>query len=164
MNLFSEFEKRCEVFNIRNEGITYILAYSGGTDSTALLHLTEKLCKCKGSNQFIVAHYNHTLRPEAEQEIKLIQSLCADNELQLVIGKGDVASEALKLKKSEHDMGRKMRYDFLAECALGVDVKPSDNLPSQTENVILTAHHQDDQIETVLMRLISGAGVDGMAG
>jgi len=125
------------------EGGKLGLAVSGGPDSLAMLLLAEAAIP----RQFEVATVNHGLRPEAADECALVESICAEREidcavLSVEIGEGNLQEQA-----------RRARY-----CAL------TDWAREQGLAALLTAHHADDQAETLLMRLNRGSGLAGLAG
>lgn len=127
-----------------------ILGVSGGPDSMALLHI---LCRIK--NEFklhlVCAHFNHLLRSEATQEEEFVKNVCADLKIKFISERKDVGSffEGDSLEQT----ARNLRYDFFQKCSRQVKIKK-----------ILLAHHRDDLIETVLMRIIRGTGLRGLRG
>jgi tRNA(Ile)-lysidine synthase len=121
----------------------FIIAYSGGVDSHVLLHLAAAT-----TIKFSVIHINHGLSANADAWQQHCQQVCDDLGVPLLIETVSV----------EHDHGslesaaRQARYQCLAQ-----------HVTTET-HVLLTAHHQDDQAETLLMRLLRGSGVHGWAG
>lgn len=89
-----------------------------------------------------------------------VTALCDSLGVRCHIGRGKVGEEAVRRKVSVHAAARDLRYRFLTETALGWAADSRANEPP----VILTGHQLNDQVETVLMRLLSGAGIDGLAG
>jgi len=125
------------------EGGRLGLAVSGGPDSMAMLLLAEAGI----SGQFEVATVDHGLRPEAKDECALVERICAEREiackvLRVQVGQGNVQERA-----------RDARYAALADWARDRGLA-----------AILTAHHADDQAETLMMRLNRGSGLSGLAG
>lgn len=131
---------------------TLIVALSGGADSTALLDLLSRL---PGFNlRLVVAHLNHCLRgseSDADEEFcrKLAESYGIPFEIRRVDVKGLAKSEGLNLE----DAGRRARINFLDQ------VREKHGAAA-----IVTAHHSDDQAETILMRLLRGSGMTGLCG
>jgi tRNA(Ile)-lysidine synthase len=125
------------------EGGKLGLAVSGGPDSMAMLLLAEKAIP----GQFEVATVDHGLRPEAKSECAMVAEVCAARSiacevLRVEVKEGNVQSEA-----------RAARYAAFASWA-----------KDRGLSAIATAHHADDQAETLLMRLNRGSGVAGLAG
>ena len=120
------------------------VALSGGIDSVVLLHLLHQLQK---SQNFILkaSHVHHGLSKNADKWVKFCEKLCTKLSIPL-----DVNYVKLPQKKSLGIEGeaRQLRYEKL--------------LQSQTDLVVL-AHHEDDQAETFLLQLIRGAGVKGLS-
>lgn len=123
------------------------VALSGGVDSTALLHACDRLRSTHPSLQLRAMHVNHGLQPAAAQWTEHCRSLCA---------RLGVAFEAVELAlvpprgASVEAFARDARYRALAARL-------------QAGEALLTAHHQDDQLETVLLQLFRGAGIAGLA-
>lgn len=133
---------------------TIVVAFSGGADSLCLLHLLQTLCgagKRYPALQLHVAHLNHQLRGDAsEQEAMLVAQLAESWGLPYTIGTSDVPKLAQQEHRSLEDAGRTARYRFLREVAQG--------------QLIAIAHHQDDQVETLLLHWIRGGGTASMVG
>lgn len=119
------------------------LAVSGGPDSLALL----LLCASVIPGEFAVMSINHGLRPEAASEVAMVAHVCDALNIPFTAESVEVAAGNLQAK------ARAARYDALARWA-GADAL----------SAIATAHHADDQAETLLMRLARGSGLAGLAG
>lgn len=120
----------------------YVVAVSGGVDSMALLHM---LLQQPGL-QLVVAHANHGMRPDAEQDETFVREFAVQHDLpfySIQLNLGQDASEAT---------ARTARYDFLQQCSKKV-----------TALGIILAHHQDDLIETALLAIMRGTGWRGLA-
>ncbi len=137
-----------------------LAAVSGGADSTALLELLHKLRTEDGGFELRAAHFHHGLRPEADLELRHVQRLCENLGVECVVGRGDTGKAAGISKKGVHSAARELRYRFLAEQALRWKRASGAASPP----VIATGHHLDDRVETLLMQLLSGAGIGGLAG
>ncbi len=120
------------------------VALSGGVDSVVLLHLLHQLQKTQNFT-LKASHVHHGLSKHADKWVKFCEKLCAKLSVKL-----DVHYIQLPQKKSLGIEGeaRRLRYEKL--------------LQSQTDLVVL-AHHEDDQAETFLLQLIRGAGVKGLS-
>jgi tRNA(Ile)-lysidine synthase len=123
-----------------------IVAVSGGADSLALLHILAHLRSIYPLG-LIAATLNHGLRPEAADEVAFVQQMAAAWDVPCIAGHVQLGTVGIEAA------ARKARYDFLAEVAQSTD-----------SYAIATAHHADDQTETILMHLIRGSGVQGLVG
>ncbi len=124
----------------------YIVAVSGGVDSITLLDLLIKGTNRNASNYIIIAHINHGIRSDSALDESLVKSIAQDNGLRY-------HSKRLKLSPdSSEALARQKRYEFL------------DNLKSKYQaEAIMTAHHQDDLIETFLLNLARGTNRRGLS-
>lgn len=138
--------------NMIKENDHIILAISGGPDSMALLYIMDKLKK-DFKITLTVAHVNHSLRPEADEEESFVKECSLNLGIPFYSHKADVAKIALQEKKSIEEAGRQVRYQFFDR--LLKDLKA---------DLIATAHHQDDNAETVLLNLLRGTGIKGLRG
>jgi|GEM_PF-1561298 len=133
---------------------TVICAVSGGADSMAMADLFRQYYAIEGRLRLIIAHFNHHLRLEADQEAEMVKNWCNGNGLTFEYGEGDVAGYAESTGVPIHTAARVLRYNFLTS------LYPK----SPHKRVVCTAHHQDDQAETLLLRLFSGSGAKGLSG
>ncbi|WP_187275796.1 tRNA lysidine(34) synthetase TilS [Parahaliea aestuarii] len=122
------------------------LAYSGGLDSTVLLHL---LCEARALRPELppltALHINHQLQADADQWQAHCAACCADLGVPFVAQSVDVALDGEGLEAA----ARRARHRVFERCV-------------QAGEVLFTAHHQDDQVETLFLRLLRGAGVAGL--
>ncbi len=132
--------------NLRNE--TVVVACSGGPDSMCLLDLLTKL-KVELNLKIVVAHVNHKLRKESDSEEVMVKKYAQKNNLIFELLE---INEYLTSNFTESD-ARKRRYNFFSEL-----------LTKYNTNILLTAHHGDDLIETILMRLTRGSNLSGYIG
>jgi tRNA(Ile)-lysidine synthetase-like protein len=129
------------------------VAVSGGADSVALLRALAELAPKLGV-VLLVLHLNHKLRgSESEGDAAFVGELAARLSLEAVIESEDVAADAARLHLSLEAAGRRARYGFFQSAAA-----------AHRLDCIATAHTLDDQAETVLLRLLRGAGTSGLAG
>ncbi|PKK40219.1 tRNA(Ile)-lysidine synthetase [Clostridiaceae bacterium JG1575] len=138
--------------NLFTPGQRILVAVSGGPDSVALLHLLvglrEQLPLCLG-----VAHVQHGLRPEAEEEAQFVRSLCEGLDLPFYLGRCEVRQRAQDCGLGIEGAARALRYEFFEQV-----------MEEQGYEGCALAHHRDDQAETFLLRLIRGAGLHGLTG
>lgn len=128
-----------------------VVAVSGGADSVALLDILVHLEDERLS--LVVAHLNHGLRDAASDgDEEFVSRLAAGYGLPFVARRADVAALAGTSRLSLEDAGRRARYAFFDETAR-----------AHGATSIAVAHHLDDQAETVLIRLLRGAGGSGLS-
>ena len=125
------------------------VAYSGGLDSAVLLHLCAAYAREHGIT-LRAFHVHHGISPNADDWLAHCRQQCVEL---------DVAFEAAYVQLNEANAdgveaaARQLRYHALGEMCQRHQV-----------DVVLTAHHQDDQAETILLQLLRGAGVAGLCG
>ena len=142
-----------EVYNfIRNNiGLkmedSVVIGVSGGPDSMALLYILNEFKK-NMNLKIICAHVNHNVRKESEQERIDLENYCKEN---------NIIFEYIKIEKwgedNFHNEARTIRYNFFEELIENYDAK-----------YLMTAHHGDDIIETILMRIVRGSTLKGYSG
>ncbi len=132
-----------------------VLAVSGGADSVALLRVMVALKAANGgAGQLYVAHLNHGLRGEdGDADAAWLAALCERLALPLITDKCDISSLAAEQGDGWEAAARTARYDFLRQTA--------ERLGSR---FVATAHTADDQVETVLQRIVRGTGLAGLSG
>jgi tRNA(Ile)-lysidine synthase len=135
-------------------GERVVVAVSGGPDSTTLLVSLARL-RDNLHIELTAAHFNHMLRSEEEAaaDLDFVRSVASALDISVGHGGGDVRAWARAEHKSIEDAARQLRYTFLA-----------DKANEASASVIVTGHTIDDQAETILLHLIRGAGLDGVAG
>jgi tRNA(Ile)-lysidine synthase len=157
MVLLNSFEEKIfntiQNYQLISKNQTVLLALSGGADSTALLILLKKLSNMLGYSLYAM-HLNHMLRgKDAECDEQFCIRLCRSLGVKCFVKKIPVMQYASKNRLSVEQAGRNIRYrEFF---------KLSEELKADK---IATAHHYDDHIETVLMRIMRGTGIDGLCG
>ena len=119
----------------------YVVAVSGGVDSVSLLHLLAQHPGVK----LTVAHYDHGIRPDSAEDRRLVGELARERKLPFVYHRGELGSGASEAA------ARRARYEFLHEVRRVSGAR-----------AIVTAHHQDDVLETVILNLMRGTGRRGM--
>lgn len=138
--------------NLINENDKIVIGVSGGPDSMCLLHVLNEL-KPSLNFDIFVAHINHMIRKEAEEETQYVQEFCSKIDVPCFVKFVDVTKKAESEKTGTEEAGRNARYDFFDEVAKKVGA-----------NKIATAHNSNDNAETVLMNIIRGAGTTGLKG
>lgn len=135
------------------EQSTILAAYSGGKDSTALLHLLLKL-KTELKLNLVAAYYNHGIRFDAPQEESWAIDQCAALGIPLLIGQGHIPERLKETGGNLEEIASRERYRFLQD-SLATLPRPA---------FLATAHHAGDQLETLLFRLARGSGPQGLLG
>lgn len=145
-----------EAYRNRGERPLFCVAFSGGSDSTALLHVLKELREEKQDGSFSLAavHVNHQIRAGAAADEAFCADLCQAWEIPLKIVHIQGLEIAAKEKLSLEEACRKGRYEAF-EAYLQEQKKPA---------YLLLAHHQMDQAETVLLNLLRGSGSEGLSG
>ena len=134
------------------QGQTVLVAYSGGADSTFLLATLAEL-SAEWQFDVVAGHLHHGQRSEADAELVGCQAYCDSLEVPLVTGKADVPEMAKVMRIGLEEAGRNARYTFLSQAARGFSA-----------TAIATGHTLDDHVETVLVNLLRGTGLAGLAG
>jgi tRNA(Ile)-lysidine synthase len=143
----------CTARQLFSRGQKILVAVSGGADSMVLLHALHALAKQNRWNIF-VTHFNHQLRGRAsDADEKLVRQTAAKLRLKFIAGGADVKKVATRSKISVEMAARKLRHEFLARTAR------EQKIPD-----VALAHHADDQVELFFLRLLRGAGGNGLAG
>lgn len=129
-------------------GDKILVAVSGGPDSLCLLDLLWRL-----GHPLVVAHLDHAIRSEAIEDVQAVAAMAAERALPFVTDRFDVPAFAKSQKLSIEEAARGARYRFLFEQA--------EKFATQA---VAVGHTADDQVETVLMHLLRGAGLAGLSG
>ena len=132
---------------------TIVVGVSGGPDSLALLHLLG-LMKKKWNLKIVAAHVDHMFRGEQSKEDMLfVIEYCKENDLLCETIQIDVTTYANKYQLSSQVAARECRYDFFKSV-----------LDKYHSKLLALGHHGDDQVETILMRMVRGATGESLAG
>jgi len=151
--LFNQFKRTIDHFQLLRKGDRSIVGVSAGVDSMVLLHLLNA-CREAFDLFLIIAHVNHGLRPEeSEREAELVHRESERLGLPFEYGQFH-AKEFQKLGGlSPQDAARRIRFRFF-----------HDLLQKHGAQKIVLGHNADDQVETVLFRLLRGSGLQGLKG
>lgn len=153
MNLPEQIERSIQERKLFRNGARILVAVSGGVDSMALLAILQELAKPQGWKLF-VAHFNHQLRGRASDgDERLVQRTAKKLGLPFHAGRGKVMARAAEQGISIEMAARELRHQFLAKTARRLKCP-----------LIAIAHHADDQVELFFLRLLRGAGGEGLAG
>ncbi len=146
----AEYMKR---YKMAEPGDGVLAAVSGGADSVCLLLVLKVLEEVLGI-RVAAFHMNHGLRgDEADRDEAYVKELCERLGVPLKVVYENVSEYAQSHGMSEEEAGRELRYRHLSETAEEFGCSK-----------IATAHHKDDQVETVLMNLFRGSGLRGLGG
>jgi tRNA(Ile)-lysidine synthase len=150
--LKNKFANNVKKHLINNKNRQFLLAISGGEDSMCLLDIFLSF-QNNYDLTLHVAHINHGLRKEASKDKTLIKNICTKNDIPFSYSKVDIETFAKSNNFSIEEAARIKRYEFLANLANEHNIK-----------TLITAHHADDQIETVLFRFLNGSSIDNLGG
>lgn len=147
---------------------TIVVGVSGGPDSICLLDALNKITKfsqkCPQKNpepvgtdgdmlKIVVAHVNHMLREEADDDEQFVKNYCEKNGIEFYTKSIDVQKLANTNKIGTEEAGRIARYEFFDEV-----------LRKTGANKIAIAHNKNDKVETILMHTLRGSGMEGLKG
>lgn len=132
---------------------TIVVAVSGGPDSVALLRILHEISLTRMPLELICAHVNHGFRAESAEEAELVRSLAEELSIPFELAEFDIPLLMKESGLGPEGTAREKRYEFLIDTAYRYKAR-----------AVALAHHADDQAETVLMRLLRGSGLSGLAG
>jgi len=149
MNLLLQFEAFIRQTRMFEKSDHLLLAVSGGVDSSVLCELCSK-----SGYEHTIAHCNFQLRgKESERDEEFVRSMGKKYSVEVLVKKFDTEKYATEQKVSIQVAARELRYAWFHEI-----------LDSKKLKCIVTAHHLDDNIETLLMNFFKGTGISGMRG
>ena len=143
-------------YNMVENGEKVVLAVSGGPDSICMLDILNDIKNDETIDmnfEIVVAHVNHMIRKEAEEDEKYVKKYCEENQIEFYSKSIDVQKMANNNKIGLEEAGRKARYDFFDEI-----------LEKTNAQKIAIAHNKNDKVETVLMHILRGSGINGLKG
>ncbi len=126
-----------------------IIAVSGGPDSMALLHILHSF----GFKKLIVAHVDHGIRLDSYHDAHLVSHFTESLNRNFFLKQVNVPKLADQRNENLEAVGRDERYSFFRQLKA-----------EHRAQYIVTAHHADDQVETVLMNIVRGCGMSGLTG
>jgi tRNA(Ile)-lysidine synthase len=165
MDLLKSFQQYIKQQHLFQQKDKLLLAVSGGVDSVVLC----ELCKQAGYD-FAIAHCNFQLRgEESERDEQFVRALAEKYEVAFYSKTFDTKTVSQKEKKSIEETARDLRYNWFNELIGNTQLAksnevPAVNCPLPVANWLLTAHHANDNIETVLMNFFRGTGIKGLHG
>lgn len=130
-----------------------LIAFSGGVDSVVLVDILMKLKNYFGFRELALAHFNHMIREESDRDERFALDFAKERGLKIFIDRRNVKEYAKERKLNLEEAGRILRYRFLRE------IKKTEGF-----DCIITAHHLNDLVETALLFLSRGTGLDGLIG
>ena len=139
-------------YNLIQSGDKLVLGVSGGPDSISMLNILNEI-KEEWQFQIYVAHINHMIRKEADDDEIYVQQYCEKNNIQFFVKRVNVQEIANIQKMGTEEAGRNIRYEFFEEVLQKVGA-----------NKIAIAHNKNDKIETIVMNLLRGSGLSGLKG
>lgn len=131
--------------NVKLESGKYVVAVSGGVDSVVLLDMLARHNPKEADYQLIVAHFDHGIRPGSAADRQFVQTLAEKYQLPFEYAEGELGEQA------SEETARAARYLFL-----------KDVQQKHSAHGIITAHHQDDVLETAILNLLRGTGRKGL--
>lgn len=149
ISLEEKFKRHLQRRRFFSKQDTVIVAVSTGVDSMVLLTLLQKLPATMRPH-LVVAHVNHELRDQSAVEEQFIRDYCDHHHLQLAVTHW---SRSVHPASGVEAAGRAYRYRFFA-----------DLMKQRGARVLVTAHHQNDLAETMLMKMVRGGQLDELVG
>ena len=143
-------------YNMIQNGEKVVLAVSGGPDSICMLDILNDIKNDLSIDlkfEIIVAHVNHMIREEAENDERYVKKYCEEKQIEFYSKSIDVKKIANNNKIGLEEAGRKERYNFFDEV-----------LNKTNAQKIAIAHNKNDNVETVLMHILRGSGINGLKG
>lgn len=153
-----DFVREIEAFVDRRQliltGQTIVVAVSGGCDSVALLAVLHQLAAHPDRRwELSVAHLNHRLRADADADAAFVRDLAERWHLPFIVEDIEVAAAAAEWAMSIETAARAVRYEFLARTTSRLGAA-----------AVATGHHADDNVETILQRIVRGTHLRGLRG
>lgn len=144
--------KTIQKYNLISPKDKIVLGVSGGPDSLFMLDILNKLKK-ELDIELVVAHINHKIRIEADEEEEFVKRFCEKIGVEFYSKRIEVEKYANNNKIGLEEAGRKVRYEFFEEVC--------DEIGA---NKIAVAHNKNDKVETMIMHMLRGSGISGLQG
>jgi tRNA(Ile)-lysidine synthase len=144
----SSLQKTLDLKCQLDKSLPLVIGVSGGADSLCLLDVLQQMGYC-----LVVAHLDHSLRPDSVTQARFVEQEARRRGLACRIAREDVHAYAQIHNLSVEEAARRVRYHFLFQTAR-----------QQNAQAVAVAHTADDQVETLLMNLLRGAGMAGLKG
>jgi tRNA(Ile)-lysidine synthase len=152
LSVLGRFMETVREHGLLPEGSKVLVAVSGGADSVCLLDLL-RLVQERLKLRLAALHLNHGLRDTAARDENFVRTLCRDWRVELVVARVDVAAYAKRHKLGIEEAGRELRYRHMERVARKLKC-----------DVIALGHTANDNLETMLLNIVRGAGPRGLAG
>ncbi len=153
MDILDKAKNTIKKYNMLDLNDKVLMGISGGPDSVMLFRILNDL-KDDYKLKLKVAHLDHMIRKEdSYQDMEFVKSLCKNFNIDFCFKRVDIEKIAREKKDSVEKVARAVRYDFFAQVAEKEGFKK-----------IALGHNADDQVETILMRIIRGTGLSGLTG
>lgn len=152
MTIFDQVRRAIRDFRLIEKGDTVLAAVSGGPDSLAMLEILHQI-RDEFSFHLHVVHLNHGIREEAEREAEFVRDFAENRDIPVTILKYNIPMHLKETGGSLQEEAREIRYQLFTEVAEQIGAQ-----------VISLGHHADDLAETVFMRFLRGAGLEGLVG
>ncbi len=160
MDLFDDFLQRLKKFSFINKETDFLLAVSGGADSVVLTNLFFKAGKA-----FTIVHCNFNLRgAESDRDEMFVRSLGEKYNCPVIVKSFNTRQYATEKKQGTQEAARNLRYTWFIELLNEKHLKQNDDASHKADRWLCTAHHADDNIETLLINFFRGTGILGLTG
>ncbi len=144
--------KTIKKYNLINANDKIVLGVSGGPDSLFMLNILNNL-KEELQIELVVAHVNHMIRAEADEEEQFVKDFCKKINVEFYSKRIEAEKYANNNKIGLEEAGRKIRYEFFEEVC-----------KKTRSNKIAVAHNKNDKVETMIMHILRGSGISGLQG
>lgn len=152
-SLLQQVKKDIQDHGLLKSGFHVVAGLSGGADSVCLLKVLKQLGQEYGLS-ITAVHLNHMLRgSESDADEAFVSELCRKWDIPIRVFHADIAEISRSGGLSEEEAGREVRYGYLHQV-----------LREASADVIATGHHYEDNAETVMLNILRGCGLEGLAG